>query len=174
MPLSGRQLRVCSTACRREKARRDEVARYFREKTLKRPWVELICHHCGKPYRTNVWVGRRKYCCLACSNQAYARTEQAQEVRREAMQRRRARMRGAFVQRVRRLTIYERDGWYCQICGKSVDRTKQVPHPLAPTIDHILPLAQGGTHEPRNVQCAHFLCNSRKSDRGTVQSRLLA
>ena len=27
-----------------------------------------------------------------------------------------------------------------------------------------VPLADGGTHEPANVQCAHYLCNSVKSD----------
>jgi 5-methylcytosine-specific restriction endonuclease McrA len=45
-----------------------------------------------------------------------------------------------------------------------VKRDKVVPHPKAPVLDHILPLAQGGTHEPTNVQCAHFMCNSIKRD----------
>ncbi len=37
--------------------------------------------------------------------------------------------------------------------------------PLAPVIDHIVPLDAGGLHEPANVQCAHFLCNSKKGAR---------
>ncbi|MEO6627619.1 MAG: HNH endonuclease signature motif containing protein [Aquihabitans sp.] len=64
-----------------------------------------------------------------------------------------------------RYKIYERDGWKCKICRKAVKRDAVVPHPMAPTIDHILPLAAGGTHEPANVQCAHFLCNAQKGDR---------
>jgi 5-methylcytosine-specific restriction endonuclease McrA len=41
----------------------------------------------------------------------------------------------------------------------------KVPDRLAPTIDHIVPLARGGTHEPSNVQSAHFICNALKGDR---------
>jgi len=61
--------------------------------------------------------------------------------------------------------IFMRDGWKCQICGGMVLKRAVVPHPMAPTIDHIIPLAEGGTHEPKNVQCAHFICNSKKRDK---------
>lgn len=60
--------------------------------------------------------------------------------------------------------IGERDGWTCALCGDQVDRDQVVPHPLAPTLDHILPLSRGGKHEPSNCQLAHFICNSRKGD----------
>jgi len=40
-----------------------------------------------------------------------------------------------------------------------------VPHPLAPTIDHLIPLADGGSDSPANVATAHFLCNSTKGER---------
>lgn len=40
-----------------------------------------------------------------------------------------------------------------------------MPDRLAPTLDHIIPLAAGGTHEPSNCQCAHFSCNSAKGAR---------
>ena len=39
-----------------------------------------------------------------------------------------------------------------------------VPEPLAATLDHIVPLSCGGEHSEANVQLAHFLCNSTKSD----------
>jgi 5-methylcytosine-specific restriction endonuclease McrA len=32
-------------------------------------------------------------------------------------------------------------------------------------MDHIVPFAAGGTHEPANVQLAHRVCNSRKGAR---------
>jgi 5-methylcytosine-specific restriction endonuclease McrA len=66
---------------------------------------------------------------------------------------------------VKRADIYERDDWTCYLCGDPVERTEKVPHRLAPTLDHILPLARGGTHEPSNVATAHFICNAMKSDR---------
>ncbi|WP_410666040.1 HNH endonuclease [Amycolatopsis sp. lyj-84] len=53
----------------------------------------------------------------------------------------------------------------CQLCGKKVRTDVVVPHPLAATIDHVIPLARGGRHEMSNVQTAHFLCNSLKGDR---------
>jgi 5-methylcytosine-specific restriction endonuclease McrA len=37
--------------------------------------------------------------------------------------------------------------------------------PTAPTVDHIIPLARGGSHTWDNVQLAHHLCNSLKGDR---------
>jgi len=78
--------------------------------------------------------------------------------------RRRARKRDAYVADVWRSRIFERDGWRCQLCGKATQRNAVAPHPKAPVLDHIIPLAQGGTHEPANVQCSHFLCNCLKSD----------
>ena len=74
---------------------------------------------------------------------------------------------GAYVADVYRRKIFERDGWRCQICSKAVLRSKAVPHPRAPTIDHIIPLARGGTHEPANAQLACFACNCLKSHTGT-------
>jgi 5-methylcytosine-specific restriction endonuclease McrA len=85
---------------------------------------------------------------------------------------RRARKRGAFVANVSRLAIFERDGWVCQLCKEPLDREAQAPAPLSPTIDHIVPLAVGGTHEPRNVQAAHFICNSVKGHRGHGSDQL--
>jgi len=75
------------------------------------------------------------------------------------------RKRNAFISNVNSKEIFMRDGWKCQICGGMVLKRAVVPHPMAPTIDHIIPLAEGGTHEPKNVQCAHFICNSKKRDK---------
>lgn len=85
--------------------------------------------------------------------------------KRSASSRRRARRVNAYVEDVSPAYVYRRDGYKCQICGKRLAMTKTAPHPKAPTIDHVIPLAQGGTHERNNVQAAHFLCNSLKSDR---------
>jgi 5-methylcytosine-specific restriction endonuclease McrA len=46
-----------------------------------------------------------------------------------------------------------------------VNRKVKVPHPRAPTIDHVVPLSQGGADAPWNVKTAHFMCNSEKGDR---------
>jgi len=71
--------------------------------------------------------------------------------------------------------IFERDGWRCQIpgCGRRVKRTAVAPHPLAPTLDHIIPRSEGGDHTRANVRCAHFICNSRRGNRGGNDQLLL-
>lgn len=91
-------------------------------------------------------------------------------VRRDARRRRRQ------AERVRKLglahepytlaVIASRDRYRCGLCGKRVAMTKQVPHPKAPTIDHVMPIACGGDDTRANVQLAHFLCNSVKGPRG--------
>jgi 5-methylcytosine-specific restriction endonuclease McrA len=59
-------------------------------------------------------------------------------------------------------SICQRDGWRCGLCNKPVNRRKRHPHPLAPSIDHIIPLAKGGTNDLTNLQLAHLHCNLEK------------
>lgn len=51
--------------------------------------------------------------------------------------------------------LYLRDGKRCQICKKPMDRSEV-------TLDHIIPLSLGGTHQDSNVQIAHHRCNSSR------------
>jgi hypothetical protein len=87
--------------------------------------------------------------------------------------RREALKKGAFVADVDRTVIFERDGWKCGLCHKRVDKRIAHPHPKSPSLDHIIPLSDGGTHEPANVQLAHLGCNSAKSNRGGGEQLLL-
>lgn len=58
--------------------------------------------------------------------------------------------------------IFRRDGHRCHLCGKKCRRNASHMHPLAPTVDHILPRSKGGADAPANVATAHRLCNTRK------------
>lgn len=54
----------------------------------------------------------------------------------------------------------------CGICGRPVDKSLKYPHPLAPCIDHIIPIAKGGhPSDLSNLQLAHWTCNRAKSDK---------
>lgn len=123
---------------------------------LARTWYAGTCIICDASFADTY---RRRTCSEQCGALLDA------ELRREAKDRRRARMRNAYVSPVNRRQVFERDAWTCQLCHEPVERDKVVPHPKAPTIDHVIPLARGGTHEMANTQCAHFLCNATKSDR---------
>jgi predicted nucleic acid-binding Zn ribbon protein len=117
-----------------------------------RAWVAGRCARCGDPYVARNHSGQSRYCSRRCAAGMRA-------------SRRRAREHDAYVADVSPHAIYERDGWMCMLCGDPVMRDERVPHPLAPTLDHVVALANGGTHEPSNVQLAHFLCNCTKGHR---------
>lgn len=54
----------------------------------------------------------------------------------------------------------------CGICGKPVDKTLKAGDPLAPVIDHIVPVNKNGhPSDIENLQLAHWTCNRQKSDK---------
>lgn len=118
------------------------------------------CGWCGKEFSGLSCMTKRVFCSTRCGQKMVAHTRDA-------------RKRGAFVEQVGIGYLIKRDGGRCQLCGKLVDATKQVPHHLAPTTDHIIPIAAGGKHERRNTQLAHFICNTRKCDTLGYQMRLI-
>lgn len=60
----------------------------------------------------------------------------------------------------------------CGICGKPVDFSYKYPHPLSPTVDHIIPVSKGGhPSDLSNLQLAHRCCNRQKSDK-LVEAKL--
>lgn len=64
--------------------------------------------------------------------------------------------------------LIKRDGLRCTICGELCDpndRTWGQFGPMRPTIDHIVPMSKGGGHVWSNVQIAHAICNSIKSNK---------
>ena len=63
----------------------------------------------------------------------------------------------------------------CGICGKPVDFSLKYPHPLSPTVDHIVPVSKGGhPSDINNLQLAHRCCNRQKSDRVGDLSRYIS
>lgn len=73
---------------------------------------------------------------------------------------RRARAAGApVVELVKRQEVFERDGWICQLCGLPTLR-ETGHHPMSASVDHIIPLAEGGDHTYDNCVTAHLACNN--------------
>jgi 5-methylcytosine-specific restriction endonuclease McrA len=61
------------------------------------------------------------------------------------------------------MKVFARDGWRCRLCGAKTPRAfRGTYEPNAPELDHIVPLALGGSHTPGNCQLACRSCNGRK------------
>jgi len=65
-----------------------------------------------------------------------------------------------------RSQIADRDKWRCGICGGSVHKARRHPDPMCGSLDHIVPVSQGGTSEPANLRLTHLVCNVRRGNRG--------
>ncbi len=58
--------------------------------------------------------------------------------------------------------LWKTQGDDCALCGDLIDRDLRWPAPMCASLDHIVPLALGGTHEQSNLQWTHLVCNIRK------------
>lgn len=165
---------LCSEEC--AKARNRQAFRKHKESIGRQAGrkVTISCEQCGKQFTQIVHNRIKKYCSKKCSRQAWrqANPEKAALMRRQENHIRRARRVSTEHESIRVGDVFERDGWRCGICGKKVDKRLKFPHPKSVTLDHIIPLAKGGTHTWDNVQCAHFMCNCLKGAHDGGQLRL--
>ena len=119
------------------------------------------CPYCDKPI-----ANRRRTCgardCVGADGIAWL------EARRAARkQRPRPTPRPGFT-RAFRLAVHERCGWTCHICELPIDPTEVYPSIASAVVDHIKPLALGGTNDDDNLASAHSYCNLVKGNREAV------
>ncbi len=62
--------------------------------------------------------------------------------------------------------IFKRDNWTCQYCGFD---GRPFQNWLFLTVDHVVPVSQGGSHDPSNLVTCCRACNSF-FNRGKVDS----
>lgn len=152
-----RQKNICCEACKeRLKLSESRTKLLYAFLAIKEAKEPKTCKTCGgifySPYRTQI------YCSEKCKRKVKAKTKSIRS---------RCRKYGVYYDSsVTRTKVFERDGYICQICGKPTvnDTSWGTIGPKAPTVDHIVALANGGTHTWGNVQCAHAICNSYKRD----------
>lgn len=61
--------------------------------------------------------------------------------------------------------LWATQGTVCPLCSEPIDAGLPYPHPLSPSVDHIVPLSKGGRHCQDNLQWTHLRCNIRKGAR---------
>lgn len=198
-PACTRKARDCAALVRREVAALRRMARaplqsagvrarYERWKRQReRQGLACACMDCGR----SLFAGLRGMSPSRCEDCQKKRNRVAlrvcQKRRRKAglddrgRHRKRARRHGVRYTSVKRVFIFERDRWRCQLCGCRV-RTyrgerysgavmRQRPADEA-TIDHIVPVSGGGDHVESNLQTACRACNTRKGAAPRGQLRL--
>ena len=154
----------CGAPITRRRRRCDECdAELAREKSYqlsasKKDVRTIPCAECGKPFENVYGVKNRVYCSSECMRRRNQRIAKA---------RRRARQRGLPHDSIDPIAVFERDGWRCHICGGlTVLELRGSIEPDAPELDHVVALANGGSHTWGNVACAHRRCNQ---DKGAAQ-----
>lgn len=122
---------------------------------------ESECEHCGGAFTKR--KSPQRFCSKRCRDRADLIRNRADYNARNA--KRRAMERAAVVgEPFEAIDVFERDGWICQLCLTPINPMYKGRHPLAPSIDHIVPLNRGGEHSFDNVWAAHCSCNSSKRD----------
>lgn len=129
--------------------------------SLKYKQIEFnICVGCGK-----LFIGNTMYCSQRCSKK--------QEDRRKEHRRRiRTKSNGSFDNDITLDKLINRDNNICYLCGKECNTNDYevinntfIAGNYYPSIEHIIPLAKGGTHTWENIKLAHRICNTLKRDK---------
>lgn len=123
------------------------------------------CIECGKEF---ISFSKQQVICKDCHNKQEKERIKANKRLREA----KAKKNGKIEWNISLEKLMQRDDNICKICGRQVDiedyyYTNEgyfIAGDNYPSIDHIIPLAKGGTHTWNNVQLAHRYCNSIKCD----------
>lgn len=115
------------------------------------PRIEKTCSRCGETKPLDLFYRSAK---MALGRASHCR-ECAKAAQPKLKQRRRARMKAAFVEDVSLEQVYIEENGICGLCGGDVDRSNW-------SLDHIMPIARGGKHKRSNTQLAHRLCNAKK------------
>lgn len=109
----------------------------------------VACDDCD---RLTVCKTRKGGICSECS-----KVRARERYRRKNMKRR-----GAVGKPLTVIQLAERDGTICYICESDIDLGLSGLDRFGPTIDHVIPLALGGTNDDSNLRLTHRDCNTKK------------
>lgn len=112
------------------------------------------------------------YCSTKCRNRAHNKKKELRKGKRALL----INNNGAIDNDISLEKLIQRDNNTCYICGHTCDGTDYVVTEQGyyihgnyyPSIDHVVAIANGGTHTWDNVLLAHRICNSIKSDKVIV------
>lgn len=153
-PLEDGMRAICSPTCRRRAAGVREVGAI----------ATVTCGACSTSITYVVRRGNRRHYCDPCAKARRVARKRRSKRDSGKDHRQRARRYGVSYEPISKAYILERDKWMCGICRKRISKRHVYPHPMSPSLDHMVPMARGGGHVRANVQASHWLCNATKSD----------
>lgn len=172
--VSHRRARYCKRpACIKERDR-EKWRKKNRKRSLKRQeklGPKPRYRNCGETLKIRLGSFCSKEECKKEAKKRY-REEHAEEIRAYRLKNKAAR-RNARVESVQRQEVLDRDNWTCMLCGKPISKTTVYPDPYSPSLDHVVPIAEGGDHSKANLQASHLVCNVKKGKRGSPQQLAL-
>lgn len=123
----------------------------------------FVCQHCG-----NLFVptgNRTKYCSDRCRERHHEQIKSRKRIERASQN-------GKVDYSITLDKLIKKDNNKCYLCGGEcnlndfiMQGNQKVTGNYYPSIDHVIPLANGGTHSWNNVRLAHRICNSMKSNK---------
>ncbi len=123
-----------------------------------------LCAFCSQPFAVPWGSKRKRFCSTSCAALYGNALRYADHIHvpRGKGHRGRAQRYGVAYEAIKPEAVYARDAWQCKLCGDPVDPDTKWPHPLSASVDHVVPMSEGGAHLWTNVQCAHLRCNILK------------
>ena len=119
-----------------------------------------ICKNCGQEYSIGATgYNSVKYCSEKCMKRYAMRVKNDRRIRKLKTRRRDT--------DITLEKLFRRDRGVCYLCGGGCDWTDMVEGNAGenyPSIDHVIPVAKGGTHTWDNIKLAHRKCNTAKRD----------
>ena len=144
---------------RKETKQQEIIQRRKEEKALREMLLQKTCQRCGKKYKANKI--NQLYCSTRCRNRQH-------DANKEHL--RRLRIKNGNHDNISTILLAERDNNICWLCKKKVDWNDFIVNDKGnflsgqnyPSQDHVIPLANGGSHTWDNVRLAHCKCNTEK------------
>ncbi len=136
----GRASSFCNRECKDQARKRRERDERLASKAAN----DRRCAHCGSSISADKRRDAR-YCSDLCNQRAHGRITTTKRRNRRIY-----------------MEVLMHSGCVCQLCGESVSLVVKWPHPMSPSIDHIVPVSHGGTDDLDNLRLTHLTCNVRR------------
>ena len=126
-----------------------------------------VCKNCGREYCIEVTgYNSGQYCSEKCAKRWAMRVKNDRRLRKMKTR--------EHDTDITLEKLFGRDGGVCYLCGKQCDWSDVTDGNAGdnyPSIDHVIPIAKGGTHTWKNIRLAHRRCNWEKRDADYIPVR---